>query len=102
MLRGMDNSTGNNGEDGDTAVSNARSSVSVNCSSDIKTIQNRKISRDTDTESFTYEHFPVVCPTCRGAGQVHEGNVPSTLLPFINQDLAKLQTTGVQVAQIYL
>ncbi len=30
-------------------------------------------------ESFTYEHFPVVCPTCRGSGRVLEGKYKVTI-----------------------
>eukprot|EP00795_Rhopilema_esculentum_P014275 gene14275-5306_t len=45
-------------------------------------IPSRTESRDTDTESFTYEHFPVVCPTCRGTGRVHQDDV-NELVAFI-------------------
>ena len=73
MIRGMDN-FGDVGEDGESDSSNARN-VSVNFSADVGGDSERRVSQDTDTESFTYEHFPVVCPTCRGVGQVHEGDL---------------------------
>eukprot|EP00794_Sanderia_malayensis_P003434 gene3434-3929_t len=38
--------------------------------------------RGSDTESFTYEHFPVVCPTCRGSGKVSEEDV-NKLVAFV-------------------
>ena len=66
MIRGMD-------EFGSDKEEGASGGVSVNFSSDVRRLSSRKESRDTDTESFTYEHFPVVCPTCRGSGKVHEG-----------------------------
>ena len=72
MLRGM-NSFGDMEEDGESDSSSACRNVSVNYAADIGVSPERRVSQDTDTESFTYEHFPVVCPTCRGAGQVHEG-----------------------------
>ena len=73
MIRGMDN-FGDVGDDGESDASNAHN-VSVNFAADVGEVSARRVSRDTDTESFTYEHFPVVCPTCRGVGQVHEGDL---------------------------
>ena len=73
MLRGMDN-FGHGEDDGESESSTVGNIVSVNHPTDVGIIPDRRESRDTDTESFTYEHFPVVCPTCRGVGQVHEGD----------------------------
>ena len=34
----------------------------------------KAIRRDTSkTADFTYEHFPVVCPSCEGTGSIKEG-----------------------------
>ena len=83
MLRGMDN-FGNVEDDRESESSTVGNIVSVNYSTDVGIIPERRESRDTDTESFTYEHFPVVCPTCRGVGQVHEGvNAFAFSLPHV-------------------
>lgn len=75
MLRGMNDFGGDMEDGGDADDSSTQRSVSVNFLADGKRAPHRRISQDTDTESFTYEHFPVVCPTCRGVGKVHEGTL---------------------------
>lgn len=32
-----------------------------------------KIEESAHDSGFTYEHFPVVCPTCEGTGEIYEG-----------------------------
>lgn len=66
MLRGMDNFAqgGEEFEEG----------ITINCNkknhSNPKKVQSPRRKSPQDRESFTYEHFPVVCPTCRGTGKV--------------------------------
>lgn len=33
-----------------------------------------KIEESAHDSGFTYEHFPVVCPTCEGTGEIYEDN----------------------------
>ena len=69
MLRGMDNFAqgGEEFEEG----------ITINCNkknhSNPKKVQSPRRKSPQDRESFTYEHFPVVCPTCRGTGKVRAG-----------------------------
>jgi len=93
MLRGMDN-FGHGEDDGESESSTVGNIVSVNHPTDVGIIPDRRESRDTDTESFTYEHFPVVCPTCRGVGQVHEDDV-NELVSFVPVKDKRLQPSRI-------
>ena len=89
MLRGMDDFAGYATDDKEKCGSteedleSRKGRVSVNFVDEGPVrVPNRTESRDTDTESFTYEHFPVVCPTCRGTGRVHQGNAKFDKYPL--------------------